>query len=143
MGVCTVTHSCIHAEARQAQMSFPGAIHILFICLFVCLFVCLFIHSFTLHPNISLILPPSFPLTQLFSPIPFSLSPLRRMRPLSGYQPNLSHQVTVKLGTSYTTEARKVDPVWAMGSTDRQPSSSCSGTHMKTKMHICHICSGA
>lgn len=94
--------------------------------------------------------PPLLPVPPHVDPprIPPSFSPLRRWNPpphiypLHYPIPNLSHQVTTGLGISFPTEARQGSP-----QTDRQqsqgqpfPCSSCWGTHMKTKLHICYIC---
>ena len=56
----------------------------------------------------------------------------------------MAHQVTSELDTSSFTEARQDSPVRGTGFTGRQRSrvshcSSCWGTHMKTKLHVCYI----
>lgn len=53
-------------------------------------------------------------------------------------------QVADGLVTSFPNGARKGSPVRGAGSTGRQKSQGkLPGTNMKTKLHICFICSGA
>lgn len=73
--------------------------------------------------------------------------PLRRGEVLCGYQPTLVPQVMAGLGTSFPSDARQGSPVRRTGSTGRQqsqvnPSSSCWGTRMKSRPHICYIYAG-
>jgi hypothetical protein len=103
----------------------------------ICLSVSLFIY---IQSHIS------SPLQSL-SAHPYSPFTLRVLGPPS-YPPSLAHQISAGLGISFPSEDRQGSPIgkWIVQSGcsfTESPLSSCWGTHMETKLHICYICFGS
>lgn len=87
-----------------------------------------------------------------FTHCPSPVTPSHHPFTTSGYPPNLTHQVSTRLGASSLSKARQGNPAkWTYSKYSQEiafwipallSSHQIFGNHIKTKQHICNICKG-